>query len=76
MTPLYPILPWAGVRYRIDHEDIDESADLADELLIGFEDGVACMLIVNGTCSTNGQTSGWHVSGFGIQTTISGLRDC
>ena len=32
--------PAAGVRYRVDGIGIDEDKDLADELLIGFEDGV------------------------------------
>ena len=33
--------PCAGARYRVDGIDIGEAEDLADELLIGFEEGVS-----------------------------------
>ena len=35
--------PSTGVRYRVDDVDVGAGEDLADELLIGFEDGAALL---------------------------------
>ena len=49
-TPSSLYWPAAGVRFRIEDVNVRDDEDLADELLIGFEDGATSFISVEGLC--------------------------